>query len=106
MLDELDRLARAEAEHARAARALALTLPVIPVRAAGDTGVVEAAVRSGGWVVTADRALARRLGEAGVPVLRPRDRARLEARLPRKVGSSTERARPPSRARRARPGNR
>jgi len=80
VVDELDRLVARGVPGARGASALAKKFPVLPVAGRGDTAVLEAAVRQGAWVVTADRTLAERLRRRGVNVLVPRDRHRLELR--------------------------
>lgn len=100
VLDELDRLARADVPFAGAAAQLGRSLQAVPVTRPGDAGVLEAAQGLGGWVLTADRKLAETLRSSGVPVLRPRDRARLEIvrerrqpRVPgRRPGRSVRRA--------------
>jgi len=76
--DELDRLVADGTPQATAARTMAERFPVVRARGRGDAAVLEAAVRRGAWVVTADRALAARLVAVGVTVLVPRDRHRLE----------------------------
>ncbi len=80
---ELDRLAERGAPGAAAARALAERFDRLEVHAEGDDGVLEGARRTAAVVVTADRELQDRLRESGVAVLAPRDRHRLELRLPR-----------------------
>jgi uncharacterized protein len=77
-LQELDLLVARRTPGARAARALAEKYRVEPTRGRGDDAIVRAAVRLGAWVVTADRGLRDRLTAAGVTVLSPRDRHRLE----------------------------
>ena len=79
---ELDALVRRGAPFALAARAFARSLRTVPSPGRGDRGVLAAAVRERATVVTADRSLAGTLRERGVAVLVPRDRARLELRLP------------------------
>jgi len=74
---ELDRLAARGVAHAAAARALADRFRPVASVGRGDAAVVAAADRFGATVVTADRALADRLGRAGRTVLVPRDRTRL-----------------------------
>jgi rRNA-processing protein FCF1 len=81
---EIDRLVARRASHATAARSLVDGLRAVPSALRGDAAVREAAVRLRAAVVTADRALAERLRRAGVAVLVPRDRARLELKLPRR----------------------
>jgi len=80
---ELELLVERRAPHAEAARALARPLRTVRTSGRGDLAVVEAAVRLHAAVVTADRALAGVLRQAGAAVLVPRDRARLELKLPR-----------------------
>jgi uncharacterized protein len=79
---ELDALVTRGTAGSVVARELAGRYPVEPTSRAGDDGVVEVAERVGGVVVTADRALQRRLAERGISVLAPRDRGRLELRRP------------------------
>jgi rRNA-processing protein FCF1 len=93
VLEELHRLARSGVPFAGAAAQLARSLRAVPVTRPGDAGVAEAAHALGAWVLTADRKLAEELRSSGVPVLRPRDRARLEI--------ARERRRPRPRARRS-----
>jgi len=98
VVDELDRLAARGVPQARAAAELARRYPVISVEGRGDRAVLELAVRRRAWVVTADRALAIRLQRAGLPVLVPRDRHRLElrpARRPARAPSPALAAREP-----------
>jgi len=78
VLEELDRLVARGVRGARAAAALARGFDIVQVGARGDRAVLLAAMERHGWVVTADRILARRLREFGVTVLVPRDRHRLE----------------------------
>ena len=75
---ELARLERRGVVGAKLARALAETLPTLPVGGRGDDGIVHAAAEHGAVVATADRGLATRLRKAGLSVVVPRDRARLE----------------------------
>jgi rRNA-processing protein FCF1 len=79
-LGELDRLVERGAPGAVAARAFARRYPALRGPGVGDDAVVALAERLGATVVTADRALQRRLAELGIDVLVPRDRHRLEAR--------------------------
>jgi rRNA-processing protein FCF1 len=95
VLGELDRLAARGVPRSSLARALAATFRPIEAPGRGDAAVVRVAVRTRAWVVTADRTLARRLVDAGVSVLVPRDRDRLELRR----GRLREVARPLSSAR-------
>lgn len=96
---ELDLLVGRGAAWAAAARSFAGRLRTVRTTGRGDSAVVEVAVRLRAAVVTADRVLAERLRRAGVAVLVPRDRTRLELKLPRvpvRVGgrSPRRRARP------------
>ena len=75
---ELDRLIERATPHARAARGLAGRYRRIENRGRGDAAVVTEALRLSAMVVTADRGLRERLTAAGVTVLYPRDRHRLE----------------------------
>jgi rRNA-processing protein FCF1 len=79
---ELDRLVERRSPGAVTARALADRYAIVATRSEGDDAVAEVARRKRAWVVTADRALQSRLTSLGVGVLAPRDRHRLEARLP------------------------
>jgi len=63
---------------AAAALKYAERFEAIPTEGLGDEAVVDCATRTGGTVVTGDRGLIRRLREAGLRVLRPRQRKRLE----------------------------
>ncbi len=78
VVGELDRLVDASTPGAAAARAVAERFDRVGTVARGDAGVMDAAERSGAWVVTADRALQARLRRRGITVLRPRDRSRLD----------------------------
>gem|GEM_PF-446207 len=89
VLGELDRLAARGVRLAGPARALARTFRVLPTRARGDAAIVAVALAENAGVVTADRALARRLVAEGISVLLPRDRARLELRAGRAVPRGT-----------------
>jgi rRNA-processing protein FCF1 len=53
---------------------------VLPTVGLGDDAIVDLAIRTGGIVVTGDRGLIKRLHAAGLRVLRPRQRKRLELR--------------------------
>ncbi len=90
VLRELDTLVERGVREAGPARELARTFRALPSSGRGDAGILRAAVETGGWVATADRALARRLAARGVTVLAPRDRARLEVRLGEAPGSGAE----------------
>jgi rRNA-processing protein FCF1 len=94
VLRELDALVERGVREAEPARELARTFRALPTSGRGDVGILRAAVETGAWVATADRALARRLAAAGVTVLAPRDRARLEVRLGEVRRSGAERRRP------------
>ncbi|UCC92186.1 MAG: hypothetical protein JSW25_05795 [Thermoplasmata archaeon] len=52
----------------------------VPTEGLGDGAIVECAIHTGGIVVTGDRGLIKRLRAAGMKVLRPRQRKRLELR--------------------------
>ncbi len=60
VMGELKKLAR-DNRHARAALKLASKYPVVEVESPGDSGVIEAAKKTGGYVLTNDRGLIRRL---------------------------------------------
>jgi rRNA-processing protein FCF1 len=81
-LRELDALVARRTVGSAVARELAGRFSVAPTARSGDEGVIDVADRTRGVVVTADRALQRRLVERGVGVLAPRDRGRLELRPP------------------------
>ncbi len=85
---ELDGLARRGVAHASAARAWVASLPTLATSGQGDDAIVRAAVRARASVTTADRALVERLRRAGVSVLTPRDRHRLELRPPTRSRAS------------------
>jgi len=87
-LRELERLAARGVPHGRAALAFAARLPSVDGSGVGDAAVLDAARRRGAMVVTADRALARRVRAEGLAVLGPRDRSRLELRPPAPVRSA------------------
>ena len=86
VLAELDRLAARGAPHAAAARALAGRLRPVASEGRGDDAVVRAAFALRASVVTGDRRLAGVLRGVGVAVLMPRDRVRLDLKLPRAAG--------------------
>ena len=96
---ELDRLRARRTPQAEAARAFVERLPTIPAPGVGDDTLLRAAVRTGAWVVTADRTLRDRLLEAGVDVLAPRDRHRLERFRPRARRGAKPSRRPSARVR-------
>ena len=80
---ELERLVARRTPHAAAAAAFARSLRPVGSDGRGDAAVVAAARRLRASVVTADRELAERLRRVGIAVLAPRDRVRLELKLPR-----------------------
>jgi rRNA-processing protein FCF1 len=88
VLRELRDLESRGIRDAAVALALAEAALRVPTRLEGDDAVLELAERTRCWVLTADRALARRLLDRGVPVLMPRDRTRLESRLPLTAATS------------------
>ncbi|HZY91909.1 MAG TPA: DNA-binding protein [Thermoplasmata archaeon] len=94
VLDELAKLERRTVAHADLALRLALRLEVHRTAARGDDAVLELAVREGAAVVTADRELRDRLSAAGLTVLVPRDRSRLEP-YQRRKRAATVMNRPP-----------
>ena len=93
VLLEVDQLAARGVSGARAASAIARTFPSVPGPGEGDDAIVALAVRVQATVLTADRRLARRLNEAGLDALVPRDRTRLELRPALPVGASGSSAR-------------
>jgi rRNA-processing protein FCF1 len=93
VLHELDRLVDRATPDAAAARALAARFRPVTTRGAGDEAVLNAALRTGAWVVTADRALRARLTARGVGVLAPRDRHRLEPYYPEPAAGPSPRRR-------------
>jgi rRNA-processing protein FCF1 len=93
VLRELDRLVGRATPGAAAARALAARFRPVTAQGVGDEAVLRAAVRTGAWVVTADRALRARLAAHGVGVLAPRDRHRLEPHAPRPASAPSSRDR-------------
>lgn len=78
VLAELDRLIDRRTPDSAAARALAERYRPTRSSGIGDDAILRTAVRTGAWVVTADRALRERLTAKGITVLSPRDRHRLE----------------------------
>jgi rRNA-processing protein FCF1 len=96
VLGELDRLAERATPGASAARALAGHFRAVPAPGGGDEAVLRVAVRTGAWVVTADRALRIRLTARGVGVLCPRDRHRLEPYPPLPAPGPSSRRRAPN----------
>lgn len=95
VLRELDRLVRRDVPGAALAARLGRTLPSVRAPGEGDDAILAAAAELGATVLTADRELAARLRVAGVDVLAPRDRTRLELRrasvrsLPRSASRAT-----------------
>jgi hypothetical protein len=63
----------------------------------GDSGVLAAVAGTGAVVATADRAFQARLRARGLAILAPRDRSRLELKLPTGTapGPATVKARTP-----------
>ena len=55
--------------YAKAALALARTYEIIPTEYSGDDAVVEVAFKTGGYVLTNDKELRRRLRKEGVPII-------------------------------------
>jgi rRNA-processing protein FCF1 len=82
VLRELERLAGQRVKGAEIALGMARKVREFSTEGRGDAGVLEAATRSGHWVLTGDRALSGRLRAAGISVLVPRDRTRLVAHGP------------------------
>ena len=80
VMAELDRLISRGVVGSRAAREIARRFPTAHGAGRGDDAILALAVRRKATVLTADRALAGRLTEAGIDVLIPRDRNRLELR--------------------------
>ncbi len=86
VLEELRGLDRRGTPFASAAISLAAAFPVLESSDRSDLGLIHLALREHAIVVTADRELKDRLGEAGVTVLFPRASSRLalvRARAPR-----------------------
>lgn len=63
---------------AGAALALARKYEIIPTVATGDNSVIELAVKTGGYVLTNDKELRRRLRKEGVPIIFLRSGTHLE----------------------------
>ncbi|MDX1534422.1 MAG: twitching motility protein PilT [Thermoplasmata archaeon] len=78
VLRELERLAPANAT-AKAALRFAARFPVLEVEGEGDDALLALARTEGAAVLTNDKALRRRVREAGLPVVFLRERSRLEA---------------------------
>ena len=55
--------------YAKAALALARKYEIIPTEYSGDDAVVEVAFKTGGYVLTNDKELRRRLRKEGVPII-------------------------------------
>ena len=55
--------------YAKAAIALARKYEIIPTEYTGDNAVVEMAAKTGGYVLTNDKELRRRLRKEGVPII-------------------------------------
>jgi len=87
-LREHDRLRDRSTPDSAVARSLADRFDRVPAVREGDSAVLEVALREGAVVVTADRALEARLRSAGISVLVPRDRHRLELLRARSVTPS------------------
>ncbi len=87
VLVELRRLDRQGEPQARPALQLAARYPRAATDGSGDDAIVALARSRPGWVVTADRGLAERLGRAGITVLRPRGRTRLVIVPPGRAGA-------------------
>jgi rRNA-processing protein FCF1 len=71
---------KASVKDGAAALKYAQRFDTVPTEGLGDNAIVECAQRTGGIVVTGDRELIKRLRAAGLKVLRPRQRKRLELR--------------------------
>lgn len=95
VLGELERLAARRVPFALPAVTLARSFRALSTSDRGDAAVLSTARRFRARVVTADRALTVRLRAAGIDVLLPRDRTRLELR----PGRSTDRPALPARRR-------
>ncbi|MBR7152395.1 MAG: twitching motility protein PilT [Candidatus Methanomethylophilaceae archaeon] len=54
---------------ARAAITLARKYEIIPTKSSGDNSVIELALQTGGYVLTNDKELRRRLRKEGVPII-------------------------------------
>lgn len=88
VLNELGRLVERGVAGARLAAELAATLPPLAGPGRGDDAILALAIRERAVVLTADRGLTQRLHSAGLDVLVPRDRSRLELRRAPKGASS------------------
>ena len=78
VLGELDRIASRGNVNARAAREFARRFEEVPTDHQGDDALVQLGRQLHAWVLTGDRALRKRLLEAGVPVLFPRGKTHLD----------------------------
>jgi rRNA-processing protein FCF1 len=83
---ELVRLEARGTPRAAAARALADRFARLTSDGDGDEAILGCALRARAVLLTADRALQARARAAGLTVLAPRDRHRLELRRARRVG--------------------
>ncbi len=92
---ELERLVARGVPGSPAALAWALRCGRIAAPGRGDRAVEAAARRLGAWVVTADRALARRLRARGLTVLRPSGHGRLRLEPGTTAAGAPARANPP-----------
>ena len=63
---------------ARAAITLARKYEIIPTKSSGDNSVIELALQTGGYVLTNDKELRRRLRKEGVPIILLRSGTHLE----------------------------
>jgi rRNA-processing protein FCF1 len=91
---EVDRLHAQGVPLAGLAARLAADLPPVVAPGRGDDALFAVAVRGRAAVLTADRALRDRLVAAGVVVLVPRDRGRIEP-FRRRSRAATVKSRPP-----------
>lgn len=82
MLAELDRLVARRVPNAPAARKLAERWAMLPSKGVGDAAVLATARTLHAVVASSDEKLLAQARLAGLSVLRPRDRARLELRPP------------------------
>ncbi len=77
---ELETLTQRKVRGARMALAWSRKFPQLPTSGRGDAAILRVARPFRDWVVTADTELQARLVSAGISVLVPRDRHRLELR--------------------------
>jgi len=75
VIDELDRIV---AKEAKGARSLAEKYRIVQVKNAGDEGILEAALEQRAAVITNDQELIEVLRKSSVPVIRMRERQRLD----------------------------